>query len=82
MKPCPWLAVAHLGNYCGQGPVAALVLLLLLGWFGFEAPVPPEPVYRGKPLTLWLQIYSPSSVSGRGTQPWNEADDCSAADWN
>lgn len=34
-----------------------------------------EPVYRGKPLSLWLQTYSPLSPSGRGSPAWSETDD-------
>jgi hypothetical protein len=35
---------------------------------------PREPVYQGKPLSLWLRTYGPSSRFGRGSHPWNEAD--------
>ena len=56
--------------------LAALVLILLVGliWSRIRQ-VPGEPVYLGKPLSLWLRVYAPSSSSGRGSREWSQADD-------
>jgi HEAT repeat protein len=56
--------------------IAALLIFVLSGllWF-LTRQLHPEPAYRGKPLTLWLRTYAPSSPSGRGSPAWSEADD-------
>jgi hypothetical protein len=55
---------------------AVLAILLLLGLLGYLGEqVPPDPIYGGKALSLWLQTYDPSSPFGRGSREWNEADD-------
>jgi hypothetical protein len=41
----------------------------------FRATRERQPVYGGKPLTLWLRTYAPSSSSGRHSPEWNEADE-------
>jgi len=55
---------------------AAFTGILLVGMVLFVVfQAPPEPVYRGKPLTRWLSTYAPSSSAGRHSREWNEADD-------
>ena len=59
--------------------IALAVLLVMLAgviaWQVFQASRERQPVYGGKPLTLWLRTYAPSSSSGLHSPEWNEADD-------
>jgi HEAT repeat protein len=57
----------------GRIAVAALVTMLVgvSAWLGLRQR---EPVYSGKPLTLWLRTYAPSGSSGLHSREWNEAD--------
>jgi hypothetical protein len=61
---------------CWRKTFAASVVILLAGlvWLSI-GQVPREPVYLGKPLTLWLRNYASSSSSGRGSREWSQADD-------
>lgn len=52
--------------------VAAVLAIGIIAWAFFGGrSVPPEPMYKGKPLSYWLQAYDP--VSG-GTNRPNPAD--------
>ncbi len=52
---------------------AGLLALLLIAWVCFLARQDSrQPVYHGKPLTLWLQTYTSSA---RGSPEWKEADE-------
>lgn len=50
------------------------MLLAGLMWLSIRQ-VPREPVYLGKPLSLWLRTYAPPSPAGRGSREWSRADD-------
>lgn len=52
---------------------AAILTILVVCFFAVQAP--PEPAYRGKTLTAWLQTYAPSSRPGRHSAEWNATDD-------
>jgi len=56
--------------------IAVLLFIILAAgsvWLVARS-VPPDPVYGGKPLSVWLQAYDPHSPHGRGSREWNETD--------
>lgn len=53
---------------------SGVVLLAVLVWFR-ASQLPPDPVYGGKRLSVWLQTYAPSASTGRGSLEWNKTDD-------
>jgi len=51
--------------------VLLVMLAVVMAWLG---PRERQPVCGGKPLTLWLRTYDPSSAFGRHSPEWNVAD--------
>ena len=53
---------------------SGVVLLAALVWFR-ASQLPPNPVYGGKKLSVWLQTYAPSGSAGKGSLEWSKTDD-------
>jgi hypothetical protein len=48
--------------------VALLFVLGALAWVVLRAPEPPEPVYQGKKLSAWLEVYDPTNMARPSAQ--------------
>jgi hypothetical protein len=55
--------------------VVLVALASVIAWQVLQASRERQPVYGGKPLTLWLRTYAPSSSSQLHSPEWNQADD-------
>lgn len=57
--------------------VAGFFLVGIVGWLAWRASGTREPVYEGRPLSVWLDHHVPSSAARPpfGSPGWKEADD-------
>lgn len=65
-------------SFPGRRPrlvIAAVIIALAVLIWSLASQTARQPVYRGKPLALWLQTYAPSSPSVRNSPEWKETDD-------
>ncbi len=53
--------------------VALVTVVSVIAWQVLRTCRERQPIYGGKPLTLWLRTYSPSSSSGLHSPEWNAA---------